>query len=123
MWCGEESVRFYAAGLGETRSSRNLLAQASLWANPQSRLAVVTRMYRKRFEEDLPDDLNIEQLRGREGIRVRQAYAAESERTGVKWQAPEYKSSSWRSADPINRALSWANSCLYGLCHAAIVSA
>jgi CRISP-associated protein Cas1 len=123
MWCGEESVRFYAAGLGETRSSRNLLAQASLWANPQSRLAVVTRMYRKRFDDELPDDLTIQQLRGREGIRVRHAYTAESERTGVKWQARDYKSTNWRSADPINRALSCANSCLYGLCHAAIVSA
>jgi len=28
----------------------------------------------------------------------------------------------WRSADPVNRALSAANSCLYGLCHAAILS-
>jgi len=25
MWCGEESVRFYAVGMGETSSSRNLL--------------------------------------------------------------------------------------------------
>ncbi len=30
MWCGEEAVRFYAMGMGETRSSRNLLAQARL---------------------------------------------------------------------------------------------
>jgi CRISPR-associated protein Cas1 len=123
MWCGEESVRFYALGLGETRSSRNLLAQARLWADLQSRVAVVRRMYRKRFNEEIPDNLTIEQLRGREGIRVRQAYAAASEKTGVKWQAREYKSTNWRSADPINRAISCANSCLYGLCHAAIVSA
>src|SRR4051812_33605887 len=42
MWCGEESVRFYAVGLGETRSSRNLLAQARIWVDESSRLAVVT---------------------------------------------------------------------------------
>ena len=29
----------------------------------------------------------------------------------------------WADADPINRALSAANSCLYGVCHAAIVAA
>ena len=28
----------------------------------------------------------------------------------------------WEAATPINRALSAANSCLYGICHAAIVS-
>jgi CRISPR-associated protein Cas1 len=123
MWCGEEAVRFYAVGMGETRSSRNLLAQAGLWADPASRLAVVVRMYRMRFDEPVPDDLTLQELRGREGIRVRQAYAAASRETGIAWEGRSYRSSNWRSADPVNRALSCANSCLYGLCHAAIVSA
>jgi CRISPR-associated protein Cas1 len=123
MWCGEEAVRFYAVGMGETRSSRNLLAQARLWADPASRLAVVVRMYRMRFDEPIPDDLTLEQLRGREGIRVRQAYATASREMGITWEGRSYRSSNWRSADPVNRALSCANSCLYGLCHAAIVSA
>ena len=123
MWCGEEAVRFYALGMGETRSSRNLMAQARLWAAPASRLAVVVRMYRMRFQEHVPSDLSLEQLRGREGIRVRQAYADVSRQTGVPWDGRSYRTSDWRSADPVNRALSCANSCLYGLCHAAIVSA
>jgi len=123
MWCGEEAVRFYAVGMGETRSSRNLLAQARLWADPMGRLAVVVRMYRMRFDEPVPDNLTLEELRGREGMRVRQAYAAASRDTGIAWEGRSYRSSNWRSADPVNRALSCANSCLYGLCHAAIVSA
>lgn len=123
MWCGEEAVRFYAIGMGETRSSRNLLAQARLWADPASRLAVVVRMYRMRFHEAIPENLTLEELRGREGIRVRQSYATASRETGIAWQGRSYRSSNWRSADPVNRALSCANSCLYGLCHAAIVSA
>lgn len=123
MWCGEESVRFYAVGMGETRSSRNLLAQARLWADPATRLAVVVRMYRLRFDEPAPEDATLQELRGREGIRVRQSYADASRETGVPWEGRSYRSSNWRSADPINRALSCANSCLYGLCHAAIVSA
>jgi CRISPR-associated protein Cas1 len=123
MWCGEEAVRFYAVGMGETRSSQKLMAQARLWAEPASRLAVVLRMYRMRFDEPVPEDLTLEQLRGREGIRVRQAYAAASREAGITWEGRSYRSSDWRSADPVNRALSCANSCLYGLCHAAIVSA
>src|SRR6516165_2931958 len=27
MWCGEEAVRYYAVGMGETRSSRRFLSQ------------------------------------------------------------------------------------------------
>ena len=41
----------------------------------------------------------------------------------MEWQGRSYRADSWGSADPINRALSCANSCLYGICHAAVVSA
>jgi CRISPR-associated protein Cas1 len=123
VWSGEEGVRLYAQGMGETRSARNLLRQARLSSDPDSRLAVVMRMYRMRFAEALDPGLTIEQLRGKEGIRVREAYARASRDTGVPWGGRSYVRSSWKSADPVNRALSAANSCLYGVCHAAIVSA
>jgi len=71
----------------------------------------------------LDDWLTIQQIRGREGIRVRESYARASRETSVAWHGRSYKSANWAAADPINRALSCANSCLYGICHAAIVSA
>jgi CRISPR-associated protein Cas1 len=122
-WCGEESVRFYAAGAGETRSARNLLRQARLCTDGDLRLKVVIRLYGMRFEEPLPDGITLQQIRGREGVRVREAYAAASRASGVSWDGRSYDRSRWGAADPVNRALSAANSCLYGLCHAAIVSA
>ena len=54
---------------------------------------------------------------------MRDAYAAASRETGVAWSGRSYRREEWAKADPINRALSAANSCLYGVCHAAIVSA
>lgn len=123
LWCGEEAVRVYGVGLGETRSSRNLLRQAAAWANPASRLAVVRRLYARRFREPVDESLTLQQLRGREGIRVRTAYQQASEVSGVAWKGREFKRDDWKSADPVNRALSCANSCLYGICHAAIVAA
>lgn len=123
LWCGEGGVRTYAAGLGETRSSARLLRQAQLYADPNLRLKVVMRLYRMRFKEPLPEDLTLQQIRGREGVRVREAYAAASRATGVPWSGRSYNRGNWRAADPINRALSAANSCLYGICHAAIVTA
>lgn len=53
---------------------------------------------------------------------MREAYAAASRATGVNWSGRSYNRGNWGSADPINRALSAANSCLYGVCCAAIVS-
>ncbi|RJQ05532.1 MAG: type I-E CRISPR-associated endonuclease Cas1 [Bacillota bacterium] len=122
-WSGEEGVRFYAQGMGETRSARNLLHQARLWASPELHLEVVFRLYQFRFDERLDPGLSLRQVRGMEGIRVRRAYQAASREYGVKWERRSYDRSAWARADPVNRALSAANSCLYGICHAAIVSA
>lgn len=121
-WVGEEGVRFYSHGQGLTRNADNLLHQARLWADPKLRLQVVLRMYRMRFSEPLEEDLTLRQIRGKEGVRVREAYARASRETGVPWQGRAYRRDVWGSADPVNRALSAANSCLYGICQAGILA-
>ena len=123
VWCGEQGVRFYAAGLGATRGAARLLRQATLATRRSTRLTVVRRLYEMRFAERLDPELTLKQIRGMEGMRVRKAYSAASAASGVPWTARSYDRDSWASADPVNRALSSANSCLYGLCHAAIVAA
>jgi len=122
-WCGEQGVRFYALGMGETRSAANLLHHARIWADESCRMNVIRNLYQMRFSEKLAPELTLQQIRGMEGIRVREAYAKASRETGVPWTGRNYKRDSWENADPVNRALSTANSCLYGICHAAIVSA
>jgi CRISPR-associated protein Cas1 len=122
-WTGEGAVRMYAQGMGETRASRRTLWQAWQWADERRRLGVVMRMYRMRFNEALNPGLTLRQIRGREGVRVREAYAQASRATGVPWTGRAYSRVAWTASDPVNRALSAANSCLYGVCHAAIVSA
>jgi CRISPR-associated protein Cas1 len=123
VWSGEDNVRFYAVGMGETRNAANLLHQARTWADPEVHLQVVRRLYEIRFEEPLPPSATLRQIRGLEGMRVRRAYAVASAATGVPWQGRSYKRGEWHKADHVNRALSQANSYLYGVCHAAIVSA
>jgi CRISPR-associated protein Cas1 len=122
VWVGEQGARFYAAGLGETRRAHHLEAQARAWASQRRHIEVVRRMYTLRFPEGLPEGLSLEQIRGHEGVRVRDAYAAASRETGVPWNGRAYRRDDWQSADPVNRALSAANATLYGLCHAAIVA-
>ena len=122
VWCGEDGIRFYAQGGGETRKAYRLLHQARLASDPLQRMEVVRRMYEMRFEEPLAPGLSIEQVRGLEGVRVRESYAHASREYGVLWQGRRYDRSNWAKSDPINRALSGANACLNGVCHAAIVS-
>jgi len=122
LWCGEENVRFYAAGLGETRKAEHTLKQAYLVCDDEKRREVAWRMYERRFGYRLAENLGLNELRGREGVRMRDAYADASEQYGVPWSGRRYNRKNWQKADPINRALSAANACMYGICHAAIVS-
>lgn len=122
-WCGEQGVRFYAVGMGETRSAANFLHQARMWADSDLRMQVVRRLYQLRFPEPFDPGLTLRQIRGMEGVRVRDAYARSARESGVPWSGRSYQRDKWSLADPVNRALSTANACLYGICHAAIVSA
>lgn len=122
LWCGEDNTRFYAQGMGETRQADRLLHQARLVTDPDKRLQVVNRMYRYRFAEVLDPDLTLPQIRGKEGARVRDAYATYSKLYNVPWSGRNYDRQDWSKGDPINRALSAANALLNGLCHAGIVS-
>jgi CRISPR-associated protein Cas1 len=122
VWVGEGATKFYASGLGETHRAANLMAQAKAWADPAEHLEVVKRMYRARFPAGLPADLTLEQIRGHEGVRVRDAYARAGEEYGIDWNGRRYEAGNWDQADPVNRALSAGNACLYALCQAAIVA-
>lgn len=121
-WVGEGGVRFYAAGVGGTNRSANLLHQAAVWAAPDRHAEVVFRMYRMRFASALDPALSLAQVRGKEGVRVRDAYARAAAQYGIDWKGRRYKRVEWGDADDANRALSTANACLHGLCHGAIVS-
>ena len=122
VWCGEKASRFYAYGLGKTRSSANLMLQAKLFADSVSHMAVVRRMYAIRFPKVSTEGLSLDQIRGMEGVRVRQTYQIEAKRCGVNWTTRKYRQIDWDESDDINRALSLANTVLYGVCHAAIVA-
>jgi CRISPR-associated protein Cas1 len=123
IWVGEGGVRLYASGQpGGARADR-LLYQARLALDEDARLKVVREMYRRRFDEDAPSRRSIDQLRGIEGARVREAYKLLAARHGINWNARNYDRNQWDNADLANRALSAATACLYGLSEAAILAA
>lgn len=123
IWVGEASVRLYSAGQpGGARSDR-LLYQARLALDEDLRLKVVRKMYAFRFREEPPAKRSIQQLRGIEGARVRKMYQIMAAQYGVRWQGRDYDVDDWEGADPINRALSSATACLYGVTEAAVLAA
>jgi CRISPR-associated protein Cas1 len=122
IWAGERGVRYYAHGRPLTHSSRLLVAQAKAVSNTRSRLDVARRMYMMRFPDEDVSRMTMQQLRGREGARVRTAYRRLSKETGVEWKSRNYDPDDFDAGDTINMAISAANSCLYGMAHCAIVA-
>ncbi len=122
QWVGEDLMRFYAHGRSGSSNTKRLIHQATLWADSIQHLAVIRRMYLFRFDEPLSEDLTLQQIRGYEGVRVRTLYQHWSKKTGVEWKGRDYKQEDWNAADPINKALSIANTCLYAVCQSALHS-
>jgi len=122
IWCGERAARYYASGMGETRSAENLLLQARLCMDESKHMEVVRRMYLRRFADINCEGKTLQQIRGLEGIRMREAYRLASKMYGIPWSGRAYKSIDWDASDPINQAISMANAILYSVCQAAIVS-
>ncbi|SDN11518.1 type I-E CRISPR-associated endonuclease Cas1e [Actinomyces ruminicola] len=122
VWVGERGVRYYAHGRSLATSTRLLEEQAARVSSPQKRLRVAREMYCMRFHGEDVSGLTMQQLRGREGARVREIYRENSRRTGVPWTRRDYRPDDFEASDPINQALSAAHAALYGVVHGVIVS-
>lgn len=122
VWVGEHGVRYYAHGRPLTRSSRLIVRQAELVSNTRKRLSVARAMYQMRFPGEDVSGLTMQQLRGREGSRIRSLYRKLSKKYKVPWKGREYNPADFSDATPINQALSAANVCLYGIVHSIIVA-
>ncbi|MDO5632322.1 MAG: type I-E CRISPR-associated endonuclease Cas1e [Paracoccus sp. (in: a-proteobacteria)] len=122
-WVGEAGVRLYSAGQPGGARSDKLLWQASIALDPAARLRVVRAMYERRFGEPAPARRSIDQLRGIEGVRVRETYALLAAQHGVAWQRRRYDPKDWEAGDIPNRCLSAATACLHGLTEAAVLAA
>lgn len=122
VWVGEHGVRYYAHGRALTTRTKLLQKQAELVSNTRRHLAVVRKMYQLRFPGEDVSQLTMQQLRGREGSRVRSVYRKMAQETGVTWNGRLYRPEDFASGDLVNQALSAGHACLYGLAHAVIVA-
>lgn len=122
VWVGERGVRQYAHGRSLAHSTKFLEKQAKLVSNSRSRLAVARKMYQMRFPGEDVTSLTMQQLRGREGARVRKVYRVQSEKFNVPWSKRDYRPDDFEGGTVVNQALSASNVALYGLVHSIVVA-
>ncbi|MET9760148.1 type I-E CRISPR-associated endonuclease Cas1e [Streptomyces sp. NPDC006372] len=120
---GAGGVRAYAGILPDSLTTHWLQQQVTTWANPVQRLEVAVQMYRMRFKDaDVPASVTLEQLRGMEGERMKTFYKILAQQHGIGRFRRNYRPDQWDTQDPVNLALSAANTCLYGIVHAVLLA-
>lgn len=122
VWVGERGVRHYAHGRALAHSTKLLEKQARLVTNSRTRLEVARKMYQMRFSGEDVSKLTMQQLRGREGARVRNLYRKYSREFNVTWDGREYDVDDFESGSLVNKALSAGNVSLYGIVYSIIVA-
>ncbi|KRL00521.1 type I-E CRISPR-associated endonuclease Cas1e [Liquorilactobacillus capillatus] len=120
VWVGEYGVRQYAYGRPLNHASTLLEAQAKLVCNSKTRIAVARKMYQMRFKGEDVSNLSMQELRGKEGARVRRVYREHSKQSKVDWSRREYNPDDFNAGTPINKALTAAHQALYGLSYSVI---
>lgn len=120
LWVGEHGVRYYAGGRALSHRAGLLIRQAELVSNTRLRLGVVRQMYSMRFPDEDVSQLTLQQLRGREGARIRAVYRRASKKWNVPWDGRDYDPENFSDGDTVNQALSAGHACLYGAAHAVI---
>lgn len=123
IWVGEGGVRLYSSGQPGGARSDKLLYQAKLALDENARLKIVRAMYEMRFGEPPPAKRSVDQLRGIEGLRVKESYKLLAKRYKVPWKGRNYDIKDWDAGDIANKCISAATACLYGITEAAILAA
>lgn len=120
VFSGESGAHFHGSLIHDGLTTRWLHLQASQWSDPDSRARVAKRLYVARFSDPaIAQDKTIDQLRGMEGHRVKQAYRTMSQRHGIPFRRA-YNPRDFDESDPVNQALTTANHILYGVVHSVV---
>lgn len=119
---GSGGVRCYSSTVPPALTTRWLELQVQRWSDPVLRLDVARRMYTMRFKVPVPAATTLQQLRGLEGQRMKALYKLLAQQHRIGRFRRSYDLDSWDTQDPVNLALSSANTCLYGIVHAALTA-
>lgn len=106
LWIGEHGVRYYASGKPLTHSASLLMMQAKLVTNTRLRLEIARKMYQMRFAGEDVSHMTMQQLRGKEGARVRNVYRKCAKENDVEWDGREYDPDDFEGGNAVNQALS-----------------
>jgi len=119
IFVGENLSKCYSYIADPDRRASNFLKQIDLYFKFRKKQALY--LFEKRFGHRKVKNLDLETIRGHEGALIKKYYKNYAKEYGISWMGRKTKTE-WENNDNFNRALSVANSCLYGIVNSAIIS-
>lgn len=118
---GDNGVRFYASMPFGSRDSELARRQVERWADPEARIEVARRMYAWRLGEVVPH-ADLDDLRGREGARMKESYRLLAQQHGVRWNGRRYDRDNPAANDLPNQAINHAATAIEAAALVAVAS-
>jgi len=118
---GDDGVRLYTAPPIGPNDSALARRHVLLWTNPDTRMEIVRKMYAIRFGQQPPSG-TIEELRGLEGVRMREMYNLLARKYGIQWHGRHYDRAHPDSNDDPNQAINHAATAVEAAATVAVVA-
>lgn len=122
FWTGENGLKFYSCGISPTADSKNMRMQMQYACDKKKSLEIARKMFTKRFPNDDVSSKTLEQLKGMEGVRVKNLYALYADKYKVLWNFRNANLTSFDDASITNKWITMFNQFLYSILCSATIS-
>lgn len=114
-WMGMEQAVFYAFGEPATNKSKNILKQCHYHESKVLHSDIIHKMYNYRYPNDRIKSMSLEELKGYEGLKVKECYQKYAEFYGYNWVGRSYKTDNFDSSDIANKYITAINHIFYAI--------
>lgn len=116
VWMGDDGLYYYATGVNVNERCQTTINHAKLYSNNENRLTIARKMFNHRFPDAALDDKTLDQMKGIEGNRIRNAYRDMSKKYSVEWACRNTNGIYGIDVDDLNLSLNILNFNLYCIC-------
>lgn len=120
VWCGSDGLYYYSTGVNVNENCKTSIKHAELFVT--SRLQIARKMFSSRFPDIDVGSMELSQLMGVEGNRVRNSYKNHAEKYNIQWACRNTNGLCGIEVDDLNMSLNILNYNLYSICLSTITT-
>lgn len=122
LWCSKNKFHLYQAGSPLSGSTALLRKQAKICSSERLSLQAAKRMFLIRYPAESTAGMTQRQLLCIEGRKMQEAYQSLAEKHNIEWSGRNYNHKDYNSNEPIQKAITISNKCLYAVVQAVVLS-